>query len=154
MNLCLFVCRRDPPPRPQQRSLTLPRFGTLRAYAIYRTGFLPLRFLVGSTCLVPPFTAPVERKPRLSKCSLCRAIPEADAQLLPPAQLSYPTFLPNFALRSWATWPRCPPTVGSRPETWQTFLGHPLDLFGIALSTLASPRHPPASRPSQLIIRI
>ena len=27
--------QRDPPPRPEQRSLTLPRFGILRAYATY-----------------------------------------------------------------------------------------------------------------------
>ena len=48
--VCLFVCQRDPPPRPQQRSLTLPRFGILRAYATYWN----LRSLWAGSCDVPP----------------------------------------------------------------------------------------------------
>ena len=33
--VCLFVCQRDPPPRPQQRSLTLPRSPASSSFTVY-----------------------------------------------------------------------------------------------------------------------
>lgn len=62
MFVCLFVCQRDPPPRPQQRSLTLPRFGILRAYATYWN----LRSLwTGSLAVCPSMTR--QRLPQAAK---------------------------------------------------------------------------------------
>ena len=52
--VCLFVkAQRDPPPRPQQRSLTLPRFGILRAYA---TLLEPPRSLWAGSCDSPVYS--------------------------------------------------------------------------------------------------
>ena len=71
---------------------------------------------------------------------------------LPPTCPATFSCLPNFSAqllaaqlcwrppKSWATWPHRAPTVGSRPETWRTLLGCPLDTFGMVHSPPASPR--------------